>query len=107
MQLYISQLRTYQPGKQPSGFGAAAWADGQMLVYALIQAGHNPTRAKVAQIMNGLKGWSTGGMYSPIDVGAHGPAKCLVELAVKGSDFIRLWPNQGLYCTGELVPFQP
>jgi hypothetical protein len=46
-------------------------------------------------------------MYSPIDVGAHGPAKCLVELAVKGSDFIRLWPNQGLYCTGELVPFQP
>jgi ABC-type branched-subunit amino acid transport system substrate-binding protein len=107
MQLYLSQLRTYQPGKQPSAFGAEAWASAQMFVYALIVAGHNPTRAKVVQIMNGLKGWSTGGMTSPIDVGAHGPTKCIVELGVKGNEFVRLWPAQGLYCNGELVPFQP
>jgi ABC-type branched-subunit amino acid transport system substrate-binding protein len=107
MQLYLSQLHTYQPGKQPSGFGAGAWATAQMLIYALIVAGRNPTRAKVLQIMNGLKGWSTGGMFSPIDVGAHGPAKCVVELGIKGNDFVRLWPAQGLYCNGDLVPFQP
>jgi ABC-type branched-subunit amino acid transport system substrate-binding protein len=107
MQLYLSQLHTYQPGKQPSAFGANAWASAQMFVYALIVAGHNPTRAKVVEIMNGLKGWSTGGMTSPIDVGAHGPTRCLVELGVKGNDFVRLWPSQGLYCNGDLVPFQP
>jgi branched-chain amino acid transport system substrate-binding protein len=107
MQLYLSQLHTYQPGKQPTGFGAAAWADGQLLIYALIQAGHNPTRAKVMQIMNGLKGWSTGGMFSPIDIGARVPAKCVVELIVKGNDFVRAWPSQDMYCNGELVPYQP
>jgi branched-chain amino acid transport system substrate-binding protein len=107
MQLYLSQLHTYQPGKQPTGFGAAAWADGQLLIYALIQAGHNPTRAKVMQIMNGLTGWSTGGMFSPIDIGARVPAKCVVELVVKGNDFARAWPDQGMYCNGELVPYQP
>jgi hypothetical protein len=107
MQLYLSQLHTYEPGKQPTGFGAQTWADGQLLVYGLIQGGHNPTRAKLIQIMNGLKGWSTGGMFSPTDIAQRVPSKCLVELVVKGNDFVRAWPSQGMYCNGDLVPFQP
>jgi branched-chain amino acid transport system substrate-binding protein len=107
MQLYLSQLHTYQPGKQPSSFGAEGWAAAQLLIYALIQAGHNPTRANVVQIMNGLKDWSTGGMFSPTDIGAHLPSKCMAEVGVRGNDFVRLWPDQGLYCNGDLVAFQP
>src|SRR5580698_5308707 len=52
--LYQQQLATYEPGDSPSGFGFLAWEAAQMLVYALIQSGHNPTRASVVKVFNSL-----------------------------------------------------
>ena len=45
VQMYQQQLSTYEPGDSPGGFGFLAWEAAQMLVYALIQSGHDPTRA--------------------------------------------------------------
>ena len=43
VQLYQQELSAYEPGKQPSGFGFLAWESAQMLVYALIASGDQPT----------------------------------------------------------------
>ena len=44
VQLYQQQLSTYEPGDSPSGFGFLAWEAAQMLIYALIQSGHDVTQ---------------------------------------------------------------
>ena len=104
MKLYQSQLQTYEPGKQASAFGIEAWASAQMFVYALIKAGQNPTRAAIKSILSGLTTWDTGGAMAPSHEQARSPGNCLVEVQVKGNDFVRIWPSSGFYCSNNLVP---
>lgn len=102
--LYESQLSTYEPGQQPSGFGVEAWASAQMFLYALIKAGRNPTRASLTAALNAIQTWNTGGATVPIVPKARRPAgPCTMAVVVKGNDFARAWPASGFYCTGSLV----
>ena len=103
IKMYQSQLQTYEPGKQPSSFGIEAWASAQMFIYALIKAGQNPTRAAVKSILSGLATWDTAGAMAPSHEQARSPGNCLVEVQVKGSDFVRIWPSSGFYCSNNLV----
>ncbi|HEY2430433.1 MAG TPA: ABC transporter substrate-binding protein [Acidimicrobiales bacterium] len=101
---YLSELHTYEPGKDPSGFGVEAWASAEMLVYALVKAGHNPTRAGVVSIFNALTNWNTGGATAPYTPRTHYPAgPCTTEAVAKGSDFTRKWPSSGFFCQGQLT----
>jgi len=102
--LYESQLSTYEPGQAPSGFGVEAWASSQMFLYALIKAGRNPTRASLTAALNAIGTWDTGGATVPIVPRARRPAgPCTMAVAVKGNDFHRVWPASGFYCNGQLV----
>lgn len=103
MKLYQSQLQTYEPGKQPSSFGIEAWASAQMFIYALIKAGQNPTRAAIKSILSGLTTWDTGGAMAPSREQARSPGNCIIEVQVKGNDFVRIWPSSGFYCSNNLV----
>jgi ABC-type branched-subunit amino acid transport system substrate-binding protein len=104
MQLYQSQLHTYQPGKRASGFGVLAWSDAQLFVYSLIKAGQNPTRAKLVAAIKAIQKWDTGGMMSPAVPGLQQPAnQCMIELVYKGTQWSRLWPSQAFYCKGDIV----
>ena len=103
LKLYQSQLQTYEPGKQPSAFGIEAWASAQMFIYALIKAGQNPTRAAIKSILSGLTTWDTSGAMAPTHEQARSPGNCLVEVQVKGNDFVRIWPSSGFYCSNNLV----
>jgi branched-chain amino acid transport system substrate-binding protein len=104
MNQYIGELRTYEPGKAASGFGIEAWASAEMLVYALVKAGHNPTRANVVSIFNGLTNWNTGGVTAPYTPHTHYPSgPCTVEVVAKGGDFTRKWPSSGFFCQGQLT----
>ena len=103
-QLYQSQVRTYQPGKGVSGFGMQAWNATQMLIYGLLKAGRNPTRASLTKAFEEIEMWNTGGSSSPIrprDRIVSGP--CSMETEVKGQDFVRKWPANGFFCEGELT----
>lgn len=107
VQLYLSQLATYEPGKQPSGFGFLAWESAQMLIYALVAAGHNPTRASVTKILGSLQNWDGGGALGPYTPSTRSVAPCSVDVQVKGNDFVRKDPPSGLYCNGTLVQAAP
>ncbi|MHB1446461.1 MAG: ABC transporter substrate-binding protein [Acidimicrobiales bacterium] len=102
--LYESQLSTYEPGQAPSGFGVEAWASAQMFLYALIKAGRNPTRASLTTVLNAIGTWDTGGATVPLVPRERRPAgPCTMAVAVKGNNFDRVWPASGFYCNGQLV----
>jgi branched-chain amino acid transport system substrate-binding protein len=102
---YLNELKTYEPGKDPSGFGMEAWSSAEMLIYALIKAGRNPTRASLVAAFQAIDSWSTGGATAPITPRLRLPAgPCTMETVAKGSDFVRKWPaGGGFFCQGQLV----
>jgi ABC-type branched-subunit amino acid transport system substrate-binding protein len=102
-QLYQQQLATYEPGDTPSGFGFLAWQAAQMLVYALIQSGHNPTRASVVKVFDSLVNWNGGGALGGYTPSTRGVYDCDVDVTIKGSGFVRKAPASGLYCGGKSV----
>ena len=75
-----------------------------MLVYALIQSGHNPTRAEHRQgvrLAAGLeRAAGRSGGYTP---SSHGVYNCDVDVQVKGNGFVRKAPASGLFCGGQAV----
>lgn len=107
VRMYLNQLSAYEPGQQPSGFGFLAWAAAQMLVYALIKVGHNPTRQGITSVFNSLVNWNTGGALGPYTPRTRSVINCMINTVVKGTSFVRMWPSSGLYCNGQLVPVGP
>ena len=103
VQLYQQELSTYEPGKQPSGFGFLSWESAQMLVYALVASGHNPTRASVTKVMSALTNWNGGGALGPYTPATHSVGSCQVDVVVKGNAFVRRAPASGLFCGGQTV----
>ncbi|MHB1486206.1 MAG: ABC transporter substrate-binding protein [Acidimicrobiales bacterium] len=102
--LYQSQLATYEPGRQPSGFGIEAWASAQMFLYALLKAGRSPTRASLTQAFAAIDSWNTGTATVPITPRLRRPSgPCTMAVQVKGNDFQRVWPSSGFFCNGQLV----
>lgn len=101
VQMYQQQLATYEPGDSPSGFGFLAWEAGQMLIYALIQSGHNPTRASVVRVFNSLQNWNGGGALGGYTPSSHGVYNCDVDVQIKGNGFVRKAPASGLFCGGQ------
>jgi branched-chain amino acid transport system substrate-binding protein len=103
--IYFDQLKTYQPGKKPSSFGILAWAGAQMFVQGLIKAGRNPTRASLVKFFESLENYDTGGAITPVTPRLRRPVgPCIIQVEVKGSDFVRKWPPTGFYCKAVLVP---
>jgi len=103
--LYQQMLQTYEPGKQPSGFGIESWASAEMFIYALIKAGHNPTRNSLTQILQSIDSWDTGGATAPITPRMRLPAgPCTMDVIVRGNNYVRKWPASGFFCNGQLVP---
>ncbi len=84
VQLYQQQLATYEPGDSPSGFGFLAWEAAQMLIYALIESGHNPTRASVVKVFESLQNWNGGGALGGYTPSSHGVYTCDVDVQIKG-----------------------
>jgi ABC-type branched-subunit amino acid transport system substrate-binding protein len=108
MKLYLSQLKTYQPGKEPSSFGLQAYAGAQMFIYALLKAGRNPTRASLTSALEALENYDSGGIMSPIAPRLRRPTgPCIVQVEVKGDEFVRKWPPSGMFCEAELLPTGP
>ncbi len=101
VQLYQQQLATYEPGNLPSGFGFLAWEAAQMLMYALIQSGHSPTRASIVKIFSSLQNWTGGGALGGYTPSGRGVYTCDVDVTVKGSSFVRKAPSSGIYCGGQ------
>jgi branched-chain amino acid transport system substrate-binding protein len=101
VQMYQQQLATYEPGNSPSGFGFLAWEDAQMLIYALIQSGHSPTRASVVNVFKSLQNWTGGGALGGYTPSSHGVYNCDVDVQIKGNGFVRKAPASGLFCGGK------
>jgi ABC-type branched-subunit amino acid transport system substrate-binding protein len=107
VQMYQSQLSTYEPGDQPSGFGYLAWISGQMLVYSLIMSGHSPTRATLVHWFDTLTNWTGGGSIGPYTPSTRGTdlsePGCSIDVTVQGNAFVRKSPPSGFFCGGQLV----
>jgi ABC-type branched-subunit amino acid transport system substrate-binding protein len=100
--LYQQQLATYEPGKQPSAFGFLAWQAGQMLIYALLEQGHSPTRAGVVRTFESLR-WTGGGALGPYRPAMRSFPPCSVDVFVKGNGFARRAPSSGLFCGNKAI----
>jgi branched-chain amino acid transport system substrate-binding protein len=108
LKLYLDQLKTYQPGKKPSSFGLLSWAAGQMFVQGLIKAGRNPTRAGLVSFFSTLENYDTGGVITPVTPRLRRPVgPCIIQVEVKGGDFVRKWPPTGFFCKTNLVQSEP
>lgn len=107
VQLYESQLATYEPGQSAAEFGLEAWADAQLFIYALIEAGRNPTRASLVKALSGVTNFSMDGAFGPYTPNTRSSAQCNVNVEVQGDGFVRQWPPSGLYCNGTLVDVGP
>jgi ABC-type branched-subunit amino acid transport system substrate-binding protein len=103
VQMYQQQLATYEPGDKPSGFGFLAWEDAQMLIYALIQSGHNPTRASLVKAFDTLQNWTGGGALGGYTPSSRGIYYCGLDVVVKGNGFVRKAPSSGFFCGGKAV----
>lgn len=101
VQMYQQQLATYEPGDSPSGFGFLAWEAGQMLIYALIESGHNPTRASIVKVFDSLQNWNGGGALGGYTPSSRGTYNCDVDVQIKGNSFVRKAPASGLFCGGQ------
>jgi hypothetical protein len=77
-----------------------------MFIYALIKAGPNPTRASIKSVISSLSSWNTRGAMAPANESTRQPGNCLVDLQVKGNDFVRVWPSSGFFCSNNLVAVQ-
>lgn len=108
LQIYLDQLRQYQPGKRPSSFGVLSWAGAQMLINGLIKVGRNPTRAALVKYFESLSDYNTGGMLTPVTPRLRRPVgPCIVQVEVKGGQWVRKWPQSGFFCENRLVPSEP
>ena len=103
VQGYQQELAEYEPGQAPSQFGLEAWADAEMFIYALLKAGHNPTRASLTNALNQISNWSTDGAFGPYSPRDRTGPLCVSDVVVKGNAFVRDWPSQGLYCNGQMI----
>ena len=101
--MYQQQLQQYLPGSQPSGFGFLSWLGAQMMIYALLQAGRNPTRASLNAALNALKDFTAGGAVGPYTPSQHSVGNCVIDTSVKGNDFVRKAPSSGLFCNTQIV----
>jgi len=108
VEMYEQQLATYEPGDQPSGFGYLSWIAGQMLIYALIMSGHDPTRVSIVKWFDTLVNWTGGGSlgaYTPSSRGSDLSAPgCNIDVEIQGDGFVRKSPPSGFFCGGQLVP---
>jgi hypothetical protein len=112
VQLYTSELATFEPGASPSEFGLEAWADAEMYIYGLIKSGHNPTRASLVNAFSQITNWTGDGAFGPYTPNQRTGPNCLVEVEVTNtaaslSSFTRVWPPSGLYCNNQLVDVGP
>jgi len=101
--MYQQQLAKYVPGATPSGFGFLSWLAGQMFIYTMLEAGRNPTHASLLNALNGLKGYDAGGAVGPYTPGTHSVGPCVMDVVVKGNDFVRHAPASGLFCGGQPI----
>jgi hypothetical protein len=101
--MYEQQLQQYEPGDQPSGFGFLAWLAAQMMIYTLLQAGRNPTRASLVSALDSLKNFDAGGAVGPYTPSEHSVSSCNMDSWVQGASFVRRAPSSGLYCGGQTV----
>jgi branched-chain amino acid transport system substrate-binding protein len=105
--MYKQQLAQYVPNAQPSGFGFLSWLAAQMMIYALLQAGRNPTRASLVAVLDGLQNYTAGGAVGPHAPSDRAWATCEVDMQVKGNAFVRKAPASGLFCGGTEVQASP
>jgi ABC-type branched-subunit amino acid transport system substrate-binding protein len=103
MSILKSELATYEPGGSTNEFSIESWADAQMFIYSLLQAGRNPTRASLTAALSKIQNWTTGGMFGPYTPNTHGTAQCYMLAQVKGGDFYAKFPSTGVYCKGKLI----
>lgn len=101
--MYEQQLAQYEPGDQPSGFGFLAWLATQMMIYGLLEAGRNPTRASLTSVLDSLQSYDAGGAVGPHAPADHAAPTCTIDVEVQGDSFVRKAPASGLFCDGQLV----
>jgi hypothetical protein len=76
-----------------------------MFLKVHFKAGRNPTLAALVKFFESLENYNTGGIMTPVTPKLRRPVgPCIIQVEVKGNDFVRKWPPTGFYCNATLVP---
>ncbi len=99
MAKYLEIMERYNPGGKLGGLGVQG-----MSAYLLFAAGANACLAAndgvlerqcVLSAVQGITGWTGGGLHAPTDPGRNEPTQCTVLMEVADGEFRRLWPEVG------------
>ena len=103
VQLYQSEMSTYEPGQLVSEFGIESWSDAEMFIYALLKAGRNPTRAGLTSALGAIQGWTGDGSFGPYTPNVRTGNPCGVNVVYRGNNWVKTWPSSGFFCTGQFI----
>lgn len=99
---YLSMLSRYQPGAQPSSFGAQGWAGAKLFVDALALAGATLTRPALRQALDSFTSYTAAGLVGPLTPRERVIFNCWVLLKVESRDgvldFWRWFPQKDFFC---------
>ncbi len=86
------------PGASIDLFPVTAWGDAARFVTALRQAGPEPTREKIVQIVDNLPKSDGGGIFAPTSPAKRTGASCFVIVRVENGHWVREHPDSGFEC---------
>lgn len=96
-------MKRVAPSQKVDLFAMYGWLSGKLFIEAMQKVGPKITRTAMIEALKGVHEF-TGGMQTPVDVGAKKNPVCEMYMQVKAGKFTRVDPTTGFNC-GTFQPF--
>jgi ABC-type branched-subunit amino acid transport system substrate-binding protein len=97
---FLNAMQQSNPSAAATLYSVDAWADGQLLVKAMQDAGSSITPATVLTAIKGIKSFDADGLIAPSDPGDKTGTHCVIMANVQNSQWVRVEPSKGFDCSG-------
>lgn len=97
---FLTWMSKARPNAAATLYSVDAWADGQLLVKAMQDAGSSITPSTVLTAVKGIKSFDSDGLIAPGDPGDKTGTHCVIMANVQNGKWVRVEPAKGFDCSG-------